>query len=300
MAVRASRHATLRRREMAAVLVDDPRYLVGQFNAHMASCLLLQVDEGFWAGDKAAEGRLKGLTTAPIQMIEAKNIDPIRLKNYVRLLFSSNEDWVIPAGMDERRFCVLDIAPYVAQNHGYFAEMDAEIANGGREALLADLLAYDLDAAGAPNLRVIPKTQALLEQKLRSLDAVTSWWFERLSDGTTTRRSGVWRELIAADILFDDFLHMAEKIGVRRKADRTSFGIKLRKLIPGIKRIQRMVAIDLGDGSTAMRLRWCYELPELEQCRAAFEASAGQSIEWDAPDTEHEAGEKMDADEAQF
>ncbi len=26
-------------------LVDDPRYLVGQFNAHMASCLLLQADE---------------------------------------------------------------------------------------------------------------------------------------------------------------------------------------------------------------------------------------------------------------
>jgi hypothetical protein len=65
-------------------LVDDPRYLTGNFNAHMASCLLLQVDEGFWAGDKAAEGRLKGLITAPFQMIEAKGIDPIRLKNYVR------------------------------------------------------------------------------------------------------------------------------------------------------------------------------------------------------------------------
>jgi hypothetical protein len=161
-------------------LVDDPRYLVGNFNAHMASCLLLQVDEGFWAGDKAAEGRLKGLTTAPMQMIESKGIDPIRLKNYVRLLFSSNEDWVIPAGMDERRFCVLDIAPNCAQNHSYFAEMDAELNQGGREALLADLLALDLDAPDAPNLRTIPKTSALLEQKLRSLDSVSEWWFEWL------------------------------------------------------------------------------------------------------------------------
>ena len=38
-------------------LVDDPRYVTGQFNVHMASCLLLQADEATWAGDKAAEGR---------------------------------------------------------------------------------------------------------------------------------------------------------------------------------------------------------------------------------------------------
>src|SRR6202012_6141298 len=79
-------------------LVAPPRYLVGQFNAHMASCLLLQIDEGFWAGDKAAEGHLKGLVTSKKQMIEAKGIDPIRIDNYVRLLFSSNSEWVIPAG----------------------------------------------------------------------------------------------------------------------------------------------------------------------------------------------------------
>ncbi len=44
--------------------VDDSRYLTGNFNAHMASCLLLQADEAMWAGDKEAEGRLKGLLTS--------------------------------------------------------------------------------------------------------------------------------------------------------------------------------------------------------------------------------------------
>src|SRR5262249_54036900 len=122
-------------------LVDDPRYVTGHFNAHMASCLLLQADEACWAGDRAAERRLKGLITSPIQQIEHKNIDPIRLKNYVRLIMTSNEDWVVPAGKDERRFAVLDVDPRCAQNHEYFREMDAELANGGLEALLADLLA---------------------------------------------------------------------------------------------------------------------------------------------------------------
>ena len=53
---------------------DDARYLVGQFNQHMASRLLLQADEAMWAGDKAAEGRLKGLITSKIQMIELKEL----------------------------------------------------------------------------------------------------------------------------------------------------------------------------------------------------------------------------------
>ncbi|QBR71292.1 hypothetical protein CU048_08355 [Beijerinckiaceae bacterium] len=111
----------------------------------MASCLLLQVDEGFWA----AEGRLKGLITAPRQMIEAKSVDPIHLANFVRVIFTSNEDWVVPAALDERRFCFLDVAPHVAQNHAYSAERNAEMNTGGRQALLADLLASDLDAGRA-------------------------------------------------------------------------------------------------------------------------------------------------------
>jgi hypothetical protein len=91
--------------------VDDARYVTGQFNVHMMRCLLLQADEAVWAGDKAAEGRLKGLITSETQMIEPKKVDPTRHKNYLRVIMTSNEDWVVPAGMDERRFCVLDVDP---------------------------------------------------------------------------------------------------------------------------------------------------------------------------------------------
>ena len=115
-------------------LVDNPRYVTGNFNAHMATCLLLQSDEAVWAGDKAAEGRLKGLITSPIQQIEAKGVDPIRLPNYVRLIMTSNEDWSVPAGVDERRFCVLEVDQRCAKNHEYFREMDEELnsADGRR------------------------------------------------------------------------------------------------------------------------------------------------------------------------
>ena len=146
-----------------------------------------------WAGDKSAEGRLKGLVTAPVQQIEAKGIDPIRLPNYVRLIMTSNEEWVVPAGKDERRFCVLDVDPRCAQDSAYFREMDEELAAGGLAHLLADLLAFDLSSI---NLRQIPRTAALLEQKIRSLDSVEAWWFERLMSGATTRDGSQWGALV--------------------------------------------------------------------------------------------------------
>lgn len=268
-------------------LVDDQRYVVGQFNAHMASCLLLQVDEGVWAGDKSAEGRLKGLVTAPKQMIEAKGVDPIRLNNFVRIIFTSNSDWVVPAGMDERRFAVFDVGALAKENHGYFAEMFRELDNGGREALLADLLGHDLDAPGAPNLRVIPKTEALLEQKIRSLDPIPAWWLGRLDDGSQTHRATGWRAKIPIQTVFNDFLRNADKLGVRRKAAETEFSIHLRRLVPGLKRVRSMEEVEVfgddGRVTTVTRRVWCWEFPSLSDCRRAFEKAIGQSFPWGEP-----------------
>lgn len=264
--------------------VDDPRYVTGQFNAHMASCLLLQAEEAVWAGDKAAEGRLKGLVTSKFQMIEAKGIDPIRLDNFVRLLMTSNEDWVVPAGKDERRFCVLDINPRCAQNTEYFREMDEQLAEGGREALLYDLLHFDLSTV---DLRKIPRTGALLEQKLRSLESVESWWFERLMSGTTTIGGDKWLQEIPISTLFDDYIAQADKVGVRRKSELIAFGIKLGKLVPGISKVRPWMDISPG----VIKRTWCYRLPPLADCRAAFTAEVGQEVDWGTdPEPEHFGG----------
>ncbi len=268
-------------------LVDDPRYVTGQFNAHMATCLLLQADEAVWAGDKAAEGRLKGLVTSPIQQIEAKGVDPIRLRNYVRLIMTSNEDWVVPAGKDERRFCVLDIDPRCAQQHEYFAEMDEELNNGGREALLRDLLDFDLSSV---NLRQIPRTEALLEQKIRSLDSVDAWWFERLMTGATTRHGWGWRKEMPSETLFEDYVASADKIGVKRKQEQTVFGMKLAKLVPGLGKRRISAEVRDQDGATVQRRVWCYVLPSLDECREEFERQMCQEINWPREPADDDGG----------
>jgi len=258
-------------------LVDDARYVTGHFNAHMATCLLLQADEAVWAADKAAAGRLKGLITSPIQQIEAKGIDPIRLPNYVRLIMTSNEDWVVPAGMNERRFCVLDVDPRCEQNYEYFREIDEELEHDGLEYLLADLLAFDLDTV---NLRQIPRTEALLEQKIRSLDSVEGWWFERLMSGSTTRHETRWLQEVPRSLLFDDYIAIADKVGVRRKQEETVFGMKLGRLVPNLGHTRRSAEVRDETGATMARRVRCYLLPSLEQAREAFENLLGQRVPW--------------------
>ena len=50
------------------VTVAQPSELTGNFNAHLQNALLIQVEEGFWAGDKSAEGTPKNLVTSETRM----------------------------------------------------------------------------------------------------------------------------------------------------------------------------------------------------------------------------------------
>ena len=72
------------------------------------------------------------------------------------------------------------MADHALGNAEYFRSIDEEMAAGGAAALLGFLLRYDL--AGL-ELRDIPETRALADQKLESMDALEAWWHDRLCDG---------------------------------------------------------------------------------------------------------------------
>ena len=57
-------------------------------------------------------------------------------------------------------------------------------------------------------------------------------------------------------------------------------GIKLAKLVPGLKRVRRHVETSLG----VMERAWCYALPPLTVCREAFQSEVGQAVAWGAVD----------------
>jgi hypothetical protein len=260
-------------------LVADPRYITGNFNSHMKSLLLLHADEAFWAGDKRAEGRLKDLVTGSFFFLELKHIDPIPVANYLRLFVTGNQDWLVPAGFGERRFAVLDMGEEHVKDLPYFAAIDEEMNNGGREALLHYLLNFDLSRV---NLRVIPKTTALLEQQIVSATPQQSWWLDTLRSGKLP--SGATKEpnKCPKRKLFLCYVRHAERQGVRHKVSETAIGIFLKKYVGsklvGDERMQYHVYNRNGDKET--RRDWAYRFPPLAECRTSFAKELQQDIAW--------------------
>ena len=212
-------------------LMSDPRMVTGRFNSHLTSCLLLHADEGFSAEDRAAVAKLRDLVTGDYQNIEFKGKEVIRIRSYVRLLVTSNEDFVFPASLEERRPAILEVGDGRMQDHKYFGAIEDEADNGGREALLHHLLNFDLKSV---NLRQIPKTDALLDQKIRSLNPEAAWWFDVLSSGELPAGCDEARQC-PTEVLFNGYIRHASRQGARRRSIEDSTRNVLEQIRPRFK-----------------------------------------------------------------
>lgn len=166
------------------VPVTDAKHLVGSFNAHLRDCVLLFGDEAFYAGDKKHTATLKTLITERAIQVEAKGVDAETAPNCVHLIMASNENWVVPADVDDRRFFMLDVSDRRAKDTAYFAAIADQMRNGGREALLHLLQNRDLSNF---NVRDVPQTEALRRQKRETLrrDPATREFLSVLREGVT-------------------------------------------------------------------------------------------------------------------
>ncbi|GMV70897.1 MAG: hypothetical protein DYG93_08480 [Leptolyngbya sp. PLA2] len=149
------------------VQVTDPKHLVGSFNAHLQDIVVVFADEAFYAGDKKHASILKTIITESEKLVERKGVDAEPARNYVHLIMASNEDWVVPVGLEDRRFFVLDVGEGRMQDSAYFEAISQQMRSGGREALLHLLLTRDVSSFRVLGDR--PLTDALAAQKQQTL-----------------------------------------------------------------------------------------------------------------------------------
>jgi hypothetical protein len=159
--------------------ISSSKHLVGDFNAHMQSCIYLFADEAFWAGDRPGENKLKALITEPVTMIERKGFDAFQWKNRVHLAMAANADWMVPAGHDERRYVISDTSTD-HRNEAYYTALRKELNEGGLEAMLWDLQHRDLRDW---HPRRIVQTEALRLQKEQSMSHAEQWYEDLLQTG---------------------------------------------------------------------------------------------------------------------
>lgn len=217
-------------------------------------------------------------------MVEGKGLDAEVSPNYTHLLMASNDHWVVPAGADERRFFIVDVGEERKQDIPYFRKlMRGMVQEGGQENLLHHLMTLDLEDY---EVRQVPQTDALREQKLLTLGGEEQWWLEKLMDGRITRGATEWQTSVQKDRLQADYLRYAEEQRLFRRASPTVLGRFLARMLPkGWPRsVQRMTDVERDDGHghsnvTRERAYW-YDIPTLDVCRKMWDQKYGGPFDW--------------------
>lgn len=278
--------------------ISNQTHLTNHFNAHLRDCVFLFADEAMWAGDKKGESELKRLITEPSLVYEAKGKDAVTGRNHLHVMMASNEDWVVPASMeDERRFAVFDVDGKFRGNRSFFDALYKQLDDGGLAALLWDLKARDISKFH-PRARV-PMTKALADQKLRSLDYFDQWWYECLCKGTfglgISPLDGVWDCAPGSEVIFFtsdlqmSFMDYLGASGDRYRGKRslsTALGDRLLKRLPTMRTKRAKVPDDKTHvEADASGRSYAYSVPCLTECRAAFESQLGTTLPWE-PDVD--------------
>jgi hypothetical protein len=246
------------------IQVTQSSHLVGNFNGHQKDKLLVFADEAFWAGNKQAEGVLKGLVTEDTLSIEMKGVDVGQFPNFIRLILATNNEWVVPASAEQRRFVVIDASAARMQDTAYFGAVIQQMENGGLAALMHHLQSLDLEGV---NLRKIPQTDALADQKLRSLDSVATWLHGCLNNGgieeaetSSSTYFHDWPKTFKTVRMYNAYLGHCKRVGQSHPVRNTVFGKSLTKYLPSVSKRR-------AGGENRQHI---YILPPLDQARQEF------------------------------
>jgi hypothetical protein len=215
------------------VYISNSKYLVGNFNGHLRDVVFLFADEAFFAGDGQQNSVLKALITEPVIFIEAKYKNGASVRNMLHILMASNNDFVVPASSDERRYFVLDVSPARIGDHRYFEDLNRQMEQGGLAAMVHDLLKRDISGF---DHRAVPQTAALQNQKLLNLNSLEKWWHDVLDRGFVWRsRHGIeyftqWQTFVPTELLHQSYLQWAGENKNPKPMSRERLGAMMKEM----------------------------------------------------------------------
>jgi hypothetical protein len=257
-----------------AMTTSRRRYLVGNFTSHLQRCLMFVLDEAFWSGDKEAEGVVKDLVTGTEHLIELKGKESFTVRNLTRVVVIGNEEWLVPASADERRWAVFEVGEGRKQDRKYFEEMRLGIDEQGGAA---HLLRYLLDYKITQDVNLAPNTVGLVSQKISSLEPVPQWWYDTLAAGLIAGGDwgGEWPDAIPSNRLRDALRRWVGNRNIKgRLPNDVNFGKVLRQMAPSFEK--KKIGARLKEGDTS----YAYFKAPLETLRREFDRYIGGGVPW--------------------
>lgn len=274
----------------AYVTVTNEEHIYGRFNKHLATALLLHSEEALYGGDRKHRGIIKSLITDEFRIFEQKGIDAKTVRNHVRLVLTSNEDWAAPAEVGDRRFTVIDMEDRKLPDSLVKAIMK-EMNEGGPAKLFHNLLTMTYD----PDLpRVNLKNAALASMKQINFDPIASWWHDTLRQGqvvpdylawATKPDKMEWPNTVSANALHTSLL---VKVGRQRYIPTLTQFSQVMNKMTGTHLERKQMYFDNPMSDEAPRevkllpskQYTIVNLPDLATCRAAFCKYVGQELSW--------------------
>jgi hypothetical protein len=283
------------------VPVTQDTHLVGNFNAHRATALLIHSEEALYGGEKKHRGIIKSLITDRYQMLERKGVDAKRINSFSRLILSSNNANPAPIEPGDRRFTIFDMGKLKA-SEALLAAVRDERANKNGQAALHQFLSR---LSALPDLsRVSLKTEAGLGIAARNLEPLDVLWLNLLNQGEVFPMELKWCQRPAPTDASGDEEEFRWPEVISTVALYRMFEIKLKNRCP-----PAWVAIDIvkkhyfGGGAKEKHARFAVppydditidkawrqglgvrqravEIPPLVACRRMFEEYVGQPVNW--------------------
>jgi hypothetical protein len=238
--------------------ISDPKHLVEAFSGHLQHCVFMFLDEAFWAGNVAAEGRLKDLVTNETITIEPKYYAPFQARNVLHIMMCSNNDWVVPAGHGARRYAVFKVSNKRVGDFAYFDALHAELKAGGVESMVFDLLGLDL---GDWHPKEIYKTAALMEQKQQSLRGLDAWIEDLLQSGALS---------VPLSSTYPNRCLSENLLGAAKKYDPYTNKTRV------ARKLQEVLGVE--EFNVKVLRGWAF--PELAECRRLWEQRNGGRWHW--------------------
>ena len=287
--------------------VSNPEHIHGKFNRHLASTLLLHSEEALFAGDKRQAEIIKELITGETRVFEQKGIDAKNVKNHMRIAFTSNDNWAVRAEDGDRRYTIIDMESRKVTPERLDAVLK-ELNNGGPGALLNYFqkeFKYDRSV-----IRTNIKNEALLTLKQINFEPIAAWWYETLCSGqvlpdylywATKPERTEWPQVVSSPALFLSMTSKMKDLGQRYIPNETMFSLRLNRMV-GLKleRKQTYFTNPMSDQAPSeirklpAKQYAVMNMPNLIECRRAFETYVGQAIDWptEAAEDDRPAHEK--------
>jgi hypothetical protein len=273
---------------------DDPEKAASHFNAELEGKMLVFYDECFFGYDAKIKGRIKSLVTSSTLMIERKGIDKYPAKNSLMVVFASNETASLPLDSDDRRVLVLNVSDAHAEDHAYFADLDAALDGGELAAFTHDALHADLTGF---NHRALHRTEARSELAAATASPEAEFVKQFLEAGRlpggdlwphgqhnpdTANPWATGEVAFDSEALHDQYLAFMDRRhkGKTRRNRAALLGEFQGALGDTLLRSKQM-KIPGGGGKRVSR----YVIASLADCRTAYDKRHGRALEWPDPQT---------------